>query len=95
MKCLYLRYVPTFRKGCSQRGNVIHRYDWQRELTPLQAALTEQIDGHRCIDEIIDVVIGSGALARADRAEVQAVSLETFRSLWQQDFLAMGIRPAG
>ena len=90
-----LRYVPIFRKGCGLRGNAIHRYDWERELTPLQAALIEQVDGYRSISEIVDVAIGSGALARADRAEVAAVSLETFRSLWQQDFLAMGIHSAG
>ena len=90
-----LRYVPLFRKGCGLRGNAIHRYDWERELTPLQAALIEQVDGYRSISEIVDVAIGSGVLARADRAEVAAVSLETFRSLWQQDFLAMGIHSAG
>jgi SAM-dependent methyltransferase len=90
-----LRYVPIFRKGCGLRGNAIHRYDWERELTPLQAALIEQVDGYRSISEIVDVAIGSGVLARADRAEVAAVSLETFRSLWQQDFLAMGIHSAG
>jgi SAM-dependent methyltransferase len=86
-----LRYVPIFRKGCGLRGNAIHRYDWERELTPLQAALIEQVDGHRTISDIVDAAISGSTFARADTAEVVAVSLETFRSLWQQDFLAMGI----
>ncbi len=89
-----LRYVPLFRKGCGLRGNAIHRYDWERELTPLQAALIEQVDGHRTISDIVDAVISGGTFARANPSEVVAVSLETFRSLWQQDFLAMGISPA-
>ena len=86
-----LLYVPAFRKGCSLRSGVIHRHDWQRELTPLQAALIEQVDGHRTISDIVDTVTGSGAFARADRSEVVALGLETFQSLWHQDYLAMGI----
>jgi len=89
-----LRYVPLFRKGCGLRGNAIYRYDWERGLTPLQAALIEQVDGLRSIQGIVDAVISGGTFARADTAEVVAVSLETFRSLWQQDFLAMGIHSA-
>ena len=38
-----------------------------------------------------DHVTRMDAFARADRAEVEAVSLEAFQSLWQQDYLAMGI----
>ena len=86
-----LRYVPLFRKGCGLRGNAIYRYDWERGLTPLQTALIEQVDGHRTISDIVDAAISGSTFARADTAEVVAVSLETFRSLWQQDFLAMGI----
>ena len=89
-----LRYVPLFRKGCGLRGNAIYRYDWERGLTPLQAALIEQVDGLRSIQGIVDAVISGGTFARADTAEVVAVSLETFRSLWQQDFLSMSIGSA-
>jgi len=52
------------------------------------------VDGHRTISDIVDIVISGGTSARADTAEVVAVSLETFRSLWQQDFLSMSIGPA-
>jgi SAM-dependent methyltransferase len=85
-------YVPAFRKGCGLRGGVIHRHDWQRELTPLQAALIEQVDGHRTISDIVDTVTSSGAFARSARDELEAAAVDTFRSLWQLDFVAMGIR---
>jgi hypothetical protein len=51
------------------------------------------VDGHRTISDIVDAAISGSTFARADTAEVVAVSLETFSSLWQQDFLAMGIGP--
>ena len=91
----FLACVPGFRKGCGLTGTVVHRHDWQRELSPLQAALAEGIDDRRSIAEIAEAVASSGAFARSDIAEVRTVAVETFRSLWQQDFLAMGIRPVG
>lgn len=86
-------YVPSFRKGCALAGSAVRRHDgWTRELTPLQAALVECIDGYRSIENIVDAVTSSGSFARADRDEVAHVALETFRSLWQQDFVALAIR---
>lgn len=61
-----------------------------RDLTPPQTALVEQIDGRRSIVEIIDLVIGSGTLARADRVEIAGDALDTCRSLWEQDFISAG-----
>lgn len=87
------RYIPSFRKGCGLQGNTIHRSDWQRPLTPLQSALVERVDDRRTIDEIVNAVTSSGAYARADRSDVVAEALAIFRSLWQQDFLALGIQP--
>ena len=86
------RYVPSFRKGCGQQGSIAYRSDWQRQLTPLQSALLEQVDSRRTIGEIVEAVMSSGTYARADRDDVTTEALTTFRSLWQQDFLAMGIR---
>lgn len=85
-------YVPSFRKGCGLRGSTIHKAGWERGLTPLQSALVASIDGHRSIDEIVDAVLSSGSFARSDRAEVRTDALEVFQSLWQEDFLAMGLR---
>jgi SAM-dependent methyltransferase len=88
-----LGYVPSFRKGCGLTASTLRRHDgWTRDLTPLQAALVGHVDGHRSIEAIVDAVLASGAFARADQAEVTAVARETFASLWQLDFLAMGLR---
>ncbi|MGI9197800.1 MAG: class I SAM-dependent methyltransferase [Candidatus Nanopelagicales bacterium] len=84
-------YVPSFRKGCGLSGVVLSRHDWQVTLTPLQAALVERVDGRASIAEITAGVQRSGAFARSQE-DVVAASFETFRSLWQLDFLAMGIR---
>ena len=88
-----LDYVPSFRKACGLIGSAVRRHDgWTREVTPLQAALVEHIDGRRSITDIINVVTGSGTFARADRGEIAGVALDTCRSLWEQDFIAIGIR---
>ena len=86
-----LGYVPSFRKGCGLTGSAVRRHDgWTRELTPPQAALAEQIDGRRSMTEIIDIVAGSDAFARIDGGEITDVGLNTYRSLWEQDFIAVG-----
>lgn len=88
-----LDYVPSFRKACGLSGSAVRRHDgWTREVTPLQAALVEHIDGGRSIADIIDAVTGSGTFARADREATALTARETFRSLWQTDFLAIRIR---
>lgn len=61
-----------------------------RDLTPLQTALVEQIDGRRSIVEIIDLVTGSGTLARVDRVEIASDALSPCRSLWEQDLMSVG-----
>lgn len=87
-----LGYVPSFRKGCGLAAGTLRRHDgWTRDLTPLQTALVGHVDGHRSIEAIVDAVLASGAFARADQAEVTAVARETFASLWQLDFMAMGL----
>lgn len=89
-----LGYVPTFRKACGFTGSAVRRHDgWARDLTPMQAALVEQIDGRRSIAEIIDLVTGSGTFARADRVEIAREALDLCRSLWEQDFISAGIPP--
>ena len=87
-----LEYVPSFRKACGLIGSAVRRHDgWTRDLTPVQAALVEHIDGRRSIADIIDVVTGSGTFARADRGEIAGVALDTCRALWEQDFLTMSM----
>jgi SAM-dependent methyltransferase len=86
-------YVPTFRKGCRPDALTLIRHDdWRLGVTPLQAALVERVDGQCSIDEIVDAVASSGAFARSARDELEAAAVDTFRSLWQLDFVSMGIR---
>ena len=87
-----LDYVPSFRKACGLIGSAVRRHDgWTREVTPLQAALVEHIDGRRSIADIIDAVTSSGTFARADRGDIAGVALNTCRALWEQDFIAVGL----
>ena len=87
-----LDYVPSFRKACGLSGSAVRRHDgWTREVTPLQAALVEHIDGRRSIADIIDAVTSSGTFARADRGDIAGVALNTCRALWEQDFIAVGL----
>lgn len=90
-----LHYIPSFRTGCRLAGRVVQRHDWERELTPLQAALVERVDGRRSIEAIASAVAGSGGGAHVDPRDITSAALETFQSLWQQDFLAMGIAGGG
>ena len=86
-----LDYVPSFRKGCYLKGNTVHRHDWSVDLSALQAALVESIDGHRSIRQITDRLAASGSFARSPADEVTATSLATFQALWQTDIVALGI----
>lgn len=87
-----LDYVPSFRKACGLIGSAVRRHDgWTRDLTPVQAALVEHIDGRRSIAEIIDLVAESGTFACADPGEIAGVALDTCRALWEQDFIGVGL----
>lgn len=87
-----LGYSPAFRKGCRLDGSVVIRHDdWHMHLTPLQAELAGQIDGQRSIETIVEAVLGSGPFARAERTDVTQEALDLFQSLWQLDFLVMGL----
>ena len=51
----------------------------------------ERVDGHRTIADIVEGVVESGAFARSDVADVAAAAVDICTSLWQEDFLAMGL----
>jgi hypothetical protein len=71
-----LNYVPTLRHSCKLAGSVLHKAGWSRELKQVQVALARQIDGRRTIGEITAGDPGARMF---------------FQSLWQQDYVAMGI----
>ena len=88
-----LRYIPSFRKGCALEGNVLSQSRWQTRLAPAEVALVGRIDGRRSIADIVDSAVESGDVD-ADRAgDASEAALATFRSLWQRDFVCLGIPP--
>jgi hypothetical protein len=87
--------VPSLRYRCGLNGNQITRCDWSTSLTPVQSALLQQMDGRRTIREIVAAATESGAIPPQNLAEVEQFAKALFQSLWQLDFVAMGLRPGG
>jgi hypothetical protein len=85
-------YVPAFRYRCGLEGTEIVRYDWRLPLDPVQLALVQHVDGRRTIGEIVVAAATSGVLPPRSQAELEDLGRTVFRSLWQRDFLAMGLR---
>ncbi len=86
----FTSYMPDFRHACSLLGPRLSRYDWWMDLERDQLAFVEVIDGQRTIGEIVAFVEKPGSFADSGSARESARA--TFRSLWQLDFLSMGIR---
>ena len=86
----FINYVPDFRHACALVGPRISRYDWSMDLDGNQLAFVELVDGQRSIGEITALVEQRGALPGTGSAI--ETSRSTFRTLWQLDFLSMGIR---
>jgi SAM-dependent methyltransferase len=77
----FVDYVPSLRYRCEVRGASIARSDWATPLDADQLALVQRMDGTRTIADIMD---GTGASVQYAR--------ELFQSLWQLDFVAMGLQ---
>jgi SAM-dependent methyltransferase len=88
-----LDYIPVFRYRCGLDGATIFRYDWRLQLDPIQLALVQQVDGRRTIRQIVAEATPSGVMPWRNQAELDEVGRTVFRSLWQRDFLAMGLGP--
>jgi SAM-dependent methyltransferase len=86
-------YIPVFRYRCGLDGATIFRYDWRLQLDPIQLALVQQVDGRRTIRQIVAEATPSGVMPWRNQAELDEVGRTVFRSLWQRDFLAMGLGP--
>ena len=76
----FIEYVPSLRYRCELRGGTIARPGWSTPLVAEQRALAALVDGHRSIAEII-----------AAAGAPQQYARELFQSLWQLDFVAMGL----
>lgn len=83
-----MHYRPSFRHRCRLDGHTLYRPGWHRELEQPSLALMLQMNGHRSIREIV-------AKARSvdDKSHpiVDDIARDTFRSLWERDFLAMAL----
>jgi len=88
-------YVPAFRYRCRLDGAEIVRPDWRLRLDPVQLALVQQVDGRRPIREIVAAAAPSGVLPQRGPADLEDLGRSVFRSLWQRDFLTMGLGPDG
>jgi SAM-dependent methyltransferase len=84
-------YVPAFRYRCRLDGVEIVRPGWKQQLDPVSLALVQQVDGRRSIAEIIAAAASSGVLPPRSQAELEDLGQSVFRSLWQRDFVRMGV----
>lgn len=86
--------VPFFRYRCGLDGATVFRYDWRLPLDPVQLALVQHVDGQRTVREIVAAAQPSGVMPWRNQADLDEVGRGVFRSLWQRDFIGMGLRPA-
>lgn len=82
-------YVPLLRHRCGIDGSMLFRPDWSMSLGPAQMALVHLVDGRRSVREIVTAAKKAMPAQEGDLASATAF----FRSLWQLDFMAMGLRP--
>jgi SAM-dependent methyltransferase len=88
-----LDYAPSLRYRCGLSGNQLSRYNWSMSLDAVQVTLAEQMDGRRTIREIVAAASQSGVLPQRSQADLEQLGKTLFQSLWQLDFLAMGLKP--
>jgi len=86
-------YVPSLRYRCEFLGNQIMRHDWSMTLDPVKLSIILQMDGFRTIREIVFAAGQLGALAQYSQADLDKLGKAFFQSLWQLDFVAMGLKP--
>lgn len=91
----WLEAVPLFRYRCGLDGDKIFRPGWSTRLMPEQLALVRLVDGRRTIREIVAAAATTEAQPRLNRGGTEDLGRSVFQALWQRDFLAMGIVPAG
>jgi SAM-dependent methyltransferase len=83
--------VPAFRYRCGISNGAVFRPDWRMNLDSAQAALVQNVDGRRTLREIIALAAKHRPLALWDPAGREDFVRTLFQSLWQRDFLTMGL----
>ena len=86
-----LEYVPSFRYRCGLEGNEIVRDRWRIPLPTFDLALLRQIDGKLTIQQAISNAARSEGFARESLTQLEERGVRIIESLWQRDFLAIGI----
>ena len=87
-----LSYVPQLRYRCQLSGSQISRSDWSMNLEWLQSALLRHMDGRRTIQEIAANALNSGEIPPQSPAAIELLTKRLFQTLWQLDFVSMGLR---
>jgi len=82
-------YIPQLRQACGLSGVEIFRSDWRMKLNSAQLPFVQLIDGKRSIGKIADMVAQS--TFAGNEAELRGFARRLFQSLWQLDFVVMGI----
>jgi SAM-dependent methyltransferase len=83
--------IPTFRYRCGIDAGTIYRPGWKMSLDPTRAALVKRVDGHRSIREILAVTKRPIPLLSRGPADNREFGRTLFQSLWQHDFLSIGL----
>jgi hypothetical protein len=86
-------YVLSLRHRCSLDGAQLSRSDWSMKLDPAQLGLVRRVNGSRTIGDIFSDASQSGVLAEHPRTDSEKFVRGFFQSLWQLDFLAIGLKP--
>ena len=81
-------YVPSLRYRVVLAGPRLARHDWAITLDPIDLAVVRRIDGLRTMRQVIDAAARDEGRAPA---ELEEGARGLVQSLWQRDFLAMGI----
>lgn len=84
--------VPMFRYRCDLDAGAVFRPDWRMNLDPAQIAVMKNVDGHRTIREIGAMAAGTRHLLWQSPTDLEDFARTLFQSLWQRDFLAMGLQ---
>lgn len=83
--------VPAFRYRCGIGNGAVFRPDWRMSLDPARAALVQNVDGRRTIREIAATAGKKGLLSRRRPFESEESARTLFQSLWQRDFISIGL----
>jgi hypothetical protein len=89
----FLDYKPSLRHRCKITHTGISQSSWSMPLDRTQLSLLQWMDGARTIGEILSEASSERALAKMGQDSREQYVRLLFQSLWQLDFLALGMTP--